>query len=65
MKVTTDPSVNVGYIYLTQIKNGEAVEQVKINNKPIILDFNKNGQLLGIEFLDISKMPPNTRRKAK
>jgi len=58
MRVTVDPEVNAGYIYLVPIQKGEAVEQVVVEGKFMILDFNKRGQLLGIEFLDTFRMPP-------
>jgi|CXWL01.1.fsa_nt_gi uncharacterized protein YuzE len=58
MRVTADHSVGAGYIYLATINKGDAVEQVHVPSKHIILDFNKAGQLLGIEFLSLANMPP-------
>jgi len=65
MKVTIDPDVGVGYIYLVPIQKGEAVEQVEVPGKSMILDFNKCGQLLGIEFLDAFRMPPFAKSHRK
>lgn len=65
MKVTVDHTVGAGYIYLAEIAKGEAVQQVYEPSKHLILDFNKAGELIGIEFLDLAVMPQAIRQHAK
>ena len=56
MKFEYDKEVDAGYIYVADdIDNGEAVKTIQLNDN-IILDFEKNGKLLGIEILDASKV---------
>ena len=65
MKITIDPQVNAGYMYFVPIQPGEAVEQVEVKGKNMVLDFNKRGQLLGIEFLDTFRLPPFAKSHKK
>jgi len=56
MKIEYDKEADAAYIYLEEdIKEGEAEKTIELN-KNIILDFNKEGKLLGIEVLDASKI---------
>ena len=56
MKFEYDKEVDAGYIYVgDDIEDGEAVKTIQLNDN-IILDFDKNGKLLGIEILDASKV---------
>jgi len=56
MKFTYDKEVDAAYIYVVEsIGEGEAVKTIKLNNN-IILDFDKDGKLLGIEILDATKI---------
>ena len=56
MKFEYDKEVDAGYIYLVdEIKDGEAVKTIELDSN-IILDFNEEGKLLGIEVLNASKM---------
>ncbi len=56
MKIEYDKEVDAGYIYLVnEIKEGEAVKTIELDQN-IILDFNKEGKLLGIEILNASKV---------
>ncbi|MBS3089136.1 DUF2283 domain-containing protein [Candidatus Pacearchaeota archaeon] len=56
MKFEYDKTVDAGYIYVADdIAEGEAVKTIQLNDN-IILDFDKNGKLLGIEILDASKV---------
>ena len=56
MKLEYDKEVDAGYIYIVdEIKDGEAVKTIELNSN-IILDFDKNGKLLGIEVLNASKV---------
>lgn len=59
MKMEYDKDADTGYIYLAdEIKDGEAAKTLELNDN-IILDFDKNGKLLGIEILDASKVLDN------
>ena len=56
MRLEYDKEADAGYIYLVdEIKDGEAVKTIELDSN-IILDFNKDGKLLGIEVLDASKV---------
>jgi len=56
MKLEYDKEVDAGYIYLVdEVKDGEAVKTIELDPN-IILDFNKDGKLLGIEVLNASKV---------
>ena len=56
MKIEYDEEVDAAYIYLEYpIKDGEAKKTIELNEN-IILDFNENGKLLGVEVLDASKL---------
>ena len=59
-----DEQAGTGYIYLHPIADGAAVEQVQVESKHLILDFDQDGELLGIEFLDLSVMPKQIRQAA-
>ena len=55
MKIEYDKEVDAAYIYIKYpIKEGEAVNNVKLKDN-IIVDFDKDGKLLGVEVLDASK----------
>ncbi len=47
MKTTYDPEADAMYIYIKE----EDVEKTKPIDKNIILDFNKKGEVVGIEIL--------------
>ncbi len=56
MRFEYDKEVDAGYIYLVdEIKDGEAVRTIELEPN-IILDFGKDGKLLGIEVLNASKV---------
>jgi len=56
MKFEYDKEVDAAYIYLEHpIKEGEAKKTIELNEN-IIIDFNEQGKLLGIEILDASKI---------
>jgi len=56
MRLEYDKEADAGYIYLVdEIKDGEAVKTIELDSN-IILDFNKDGKLLGIEVLDASNV---------
>jgi len=56
MRIEYDKEVNAAYVYLVEtIKDGEAVKTIKVNDN-IILDFDKNGKLIGMEVLNAGKI---------
>ena len=56
MKFEYDKEVDAAYIYLKcPIKEGESKKTIQLNDN-IILDFDKEDKLLGVEILDASKM---------
>lgn len=56
MKVEYDKEADAAYIYVKYpIKSGEAKKTIELNEN-IILDFDKEEHLLGIEVLDASKV---------
>jgi uncharacterized protein YuzE len=62
LRLTWDWEVDAGYLYLTDIGPGEAVSQRVIENPvdgvgDIVLDFDREGRLLGIELLDPRLLP--------
>ncbi len=59
-----DSEVRAGYLAFGAIGPGEAVSQRVVENPvpgidDIVLDFDAQGRLLGIEFLDERVFPPN------
>ncbi|MBS3076861.1 DUF2283 domain-containing protein [Candidatus Pacearchaeota archaeon] len=55
MKIEIDREVDAAYIYAkSHIGEGEAVKTIEVN-EDIILDFDVNGKLIGIEILNASK----------
>jgi len=58
MKVTYDLLVKAAYIDLLDgIQKGEACRQIRVN-EDIILDFDQDGHLLGIELLSLRLLHP-------
>ena len=56
MKFEYDKEGDAAYIYLEYpIKENETKKTIELNEN-IILDFNGNGKLLGVEILDASKV---------
>ena len=56
MRLEYDKEVDAGYIYLVdEIKDGEAVKTIELDPN-IVLDFSKDGKLLGIEVLNASRV---------
>jgi uncharacterized protein YuzE len=61
MRITYDPDARAGYIYLTgSIEPGGAQKTVAVTdcNSSIILDFDADGHLIGIELLDPALIHP-------
>ncbi|HIH17551.1 MAG TPA: DUF2283 domain-containing protein [Nanoarchaeota archaeon] len=59
MKVEYDKEADAAYIYLKKIGAGEVKKTIELN-EDIILDFDKNRKLVGIEILNASKVMPKT-----
>tara|TARA_Y100000310_G_C20437197_1_gene694307 strand:- start:209 stop:415 length:207 start_codon:yes stop_codon:yes gene_type:complete len=56
MKVSYDKEVDAAYIYLKYpIEKGESKKTIELNDN-IILDFDKNKKLIGMEVLNASKV---------
>ena len=56
MKLEYDKDVDAAYIYLEdKISDGEVKKTIELNDN-IIIDFNSEGKLLGIEVLNASKV---------
>lgn len=56
MKLQYDKEVDAAYIYLEYPIKDKAVEKTIQLNDNIILDFNTNGKLMGVEIIDASKL---------
>lgn len=64
-KITYDSQVDAAYVYLVQIHPG-GVEKTVQATSDVLLDFNKYGQLIGIEVLNASKtLPEELLKKAE
>jgi uncharacterized protein YuzE len=57
MKANYDKEADAAYIYLKKISQGEVKHTIELN-KNIILDFNCEMRLVGIEILSASKVIP-------
>lgn len=58
MKVTYDKDADAAYIYLKdKIDKGEVKNTISMNDN-VILDFDSNKKLIGIEILSASKVIP-------
>lgn len=54
MKATYDKEVNAVYIALEEIRPKSAKQTISLN-EDIIIDFDENKKIIGIEILDASK----------
>lgn len=52
MKIDLDKDADAAYIYINE--SGEVDKTIEVNEN-IILDFDENGRLIGIEMLNASK----------
>lgn len=56
MKFEYDKEADAAYVYIKYpIKDGEVKKTIELNEN-IVLDFDEEGKLLGIEILDASKI---------
>lgn len=64
MRITHDREQDMAYVYLTCMGPGEAAKQVRVENSSsagdIILDFDRQGRLLGFEVFNASKVLPTS-----
>lgn len=62
IRIRYDPEVDALMIYLRNIAPGEAVKQIWVPDIPsdseVVLDYDGNGVLLGIEIIGASKSVP-------
>ena len=74
MRVTYDPQADAGYISLREIESGGAKHTVPLDDldcrvesaASIVLDFDDEERLIGIEVLDASEvLPPELLRDAE
>ncbi|MBI4895293.1 MAG: DUF2283 domain-containing protein [Candidatus Aenigmarchaeota archaeon] len=64
MKITYDKDADAAYIYLKEkIEKGEVKSTLSMNEN-IILDFDSNKKLIGIEILSASTVVPKTAVKS-
>ncbi len=57
MRITHDPFADAAYVYLVdRIAPGEAKRQVVVLDGNVVIDFDENGKLLGIEVLGAGEM---------
>ena len=60
MKVEYDQQADAMYI---RLRGGKVIESEKVR-PGVVLDFDAQGQVLGIEMLDVSKLTDNPREMA-
>ncbi|WP_448612624.1 DUF2283 domain-containing protein [Modestobacter sp. URMC 112] len=66
LRLTWDGETDAGYLYLADIAPGAAVNQRVVGNPvqgigDVVLDFDPEGRLLGVEFLDSRLLPQRLR----
>jgi uncharacterized protein YuzE len=64
MKITYDKEADAAYIYLKKISPGEVKETIELKEN-IVLDFDSEKKLIGIEILSASKVVPKGIFKGK
>jgi uncharacterized protein YuzE len=64
--VSWDREANAAYIGFREIRPGEAAKQLEVTDKDgttaAVLDFDADGELLGIELLDAERQLPRELR---
>lgn len=58
IRVTYDHSANAAFIYLATIGPGKIARTVEAVPQTVLLDFDDEGRLLGIEVLNARRMLP-------
>jgi uncharacterized protein YuzE len=58
MRMTYDPAANAMYLYLTE-RGAEGVKVARTEEAApgLMLDFDSNGRVIGIEMLSVSQLP--------
>lgn len=64
LRSTCDAEHDVGYLYLADpgIESEEQVEVETASGAELVLDFDKYGKLIGIEFLSAKELMPDSLR---
>jgi uncharacterized protein YuzE len=58
MRVTYDPAADAMYLYLTELSaGGPEVARTEEVAPGLMLDFDSDGRVIGIEMLSVSKLP--------
>jgi uncharacterized protein YuzE len=57
MRMTYDPAADAMYLYLTERAEGAEVARTEEAAPGLMLDFDSDGQVIGIEMLSVSKLP--------
>ncbi|MGY1704933.1 DUF2283 domain-containing protein [Geodermatophilus sp. SYSU D00697] len=68
LQLTWDGDAGAGHLYLADVEPGEAVSQRVVENPvdgvgDVVLDFDREGRLLGVELLDPRLLPPRLRAR--
>jgi len=61
VKIKKDHKLDVGYV---QLKSGKVAQTIEIRSG-ILIDLDKNGELLGIEVLSLQKLAPSLSVKKR
>jgi uncharacterized protein YuzE len=58
MRMTYDPAADAMYLYLTErAAEGPTVARTEEVTPGLMLDFDRDGRVIGIEMLSVSKLP--------
>ena len=57
MRMTDDPAADAMYLYLTERAEGPEVARTEKVAPGLMLDFDSDGRVVGIEMLSVSKLP--------
>lgn len=56
MRITLDEEADAAYVYVADpIRAGESARQIAVEGTTVILDFDHDGRLLGVEVLSASR----------
>jgi hypothetical protein len=53
----------LGYVYLREVQPGESKHQVSVEPHSVVADYDAEGRLLGVEFLDAERAEPALMRR--
>jgi uncharacterized protein YuzE len=57
MRITYDPAADAMYLYLTERSGGPEVARTEEVAPGLMLDFDNDGRVIGIEVLSVSQLP--------